>query len=91
MNIEKEPLGEKGEGILRIQEEGLEMDEVLRDLRVEIGGRFIAYGRGSMESGEEAEWLARDKWRTDFFMEIKRKEELLVKSIANRFAKREAV
>lgn len=42
MNIEKEPLGEKGEGILRIQEEGLDMDEVLRDLRVEIEERFIA-------------------------------------------------
>lgn len=42
MNIEKELLGEKGEGILSTQEEGLEMDEVLRDLRVEIGRRFIA-------------------------------------------------
>lgn len=41
-------MGKKGEGLLRIQEEELKMEEVLRDLSVEIGRRFVAWERGSV-------------------------------------------
>lgn len=52
MNVEKEPVGKKGEEILRIQEKKRKMDELLRDLRVAIGRRFVACGEGECGSGK---------------------------------------